>query len=1087
MDPYEQYLADYEYENYLNQFHAENATNRATEISAPFAKSQEPLGPDMNQSFGQNVIRGAGQAPRALWDLGSQAIDFAQAPIQTIQDAGAEKTAQTVGGLAAGTAGAAALAPWGAELGTAIWPGVGTIAGGTLAGAAGFGGGLLGFDLATDLGSDAAGAVTPEGQSYLKPTEYYLHKFGYDLGQGVATGAITHAATAPFKAASGIADVFSKEGGEIRAAKRLDQLEPGYAGKIDQALATGERNPLSEMASLGELIDSDVLKNAERTIARLSPENYGRSAEKMSARNDAQLRWLDQIEQSDMTPADVQTLAQEGIQNKLALGQQELSAAEEAVRAKLGELAPRIDVSEAGGIMRGELLTGKESMRGQVQKAFEGIGEGVVDPTPALETANKLMPQYFKEVGAQPNSELVTLINSLSREAETSGLLDANGRPITKPATYTMQDVQALRSQALKIAQKGDPRSARVAGEIAESLKVVGDNAVQSGAVSPQEAASWIEGIAKRKEQGAIYESSATPTKGVLAKQPYGEFKIAESAIPSKFFKPGERGAKEAIQNYKRATGGSEQAMEPLYRYATDSFRQMAVDESGLINSKRASTWLRDYAASLNELPELKRILSDADQSQRFLNEKYGDLKRTKLEVENSALQYFLKADPEKAIGAMLSGDKMVKRTISTVDYLRRNSPEALSGLRRGVIEHLKAKAFKPTEASGIEDALVGGERFKGKVLGGTLVKELDRIRPALERSGLFTKSQLKGFDILYQNKNSQLSVEAARMPAGSDTVQNLTSMQALMQAGAKGFLRHSLAGYGRFLGVIEPIIKAIPESQFRAAFEEALLNPRYARDLMNKANARNIATSAEIVFSKQFEAAFGTSSPLAAFTTAAKIGGPMVEMAIPKKEKKIQIPKQYEVTAQKSFPTPAELMSPVAKGQLRKSSFNLDEFIASQSPEVQAGISVESNGDPTAISPKGAAGLMQLMPSTAQGIARDMAKATGNPIEVYRPLRAGMSEAEKRAAIDQNVRFGEFYYKQQLKKYGGDKTLAWAAYNAGPGAVDEAIKMAGSARDHTKVLDNLPTETRDYVKKLKRAGAIPDDVSEVISRLGIT
>ncbi len=97
----------------------------------------------------------------------------------------------------------------------------------------------------------------------------------------------------------------------------------------------------------------------------------------------------------------------------------------------------------------------------------------------------------------------------------------------------------------------------------------------------------------------------------------------------------------------------------------------------------------------------------------------------------------------------------------------------------------------------------------------------------------------------------------------------------------------------------------------------------------------------------------------------------------------------------------------------------------------VKAIISVESNCDPTAVSKKGAQGLMQLMPATAKSL------------NVERPLDPR-----------ENILGGVKYIKGLLASY-GDLKLALAAYNAGPGAVK---KHAG-----------IPPyrETIDYVAKV--------------------
>jgi soluble lytic murein transglycosylase len=120
-----------------------------------------------------------------------------------------------------------------------------------------------------------------------------------------------------------------------------------------------------------------------------------------------------------------------------------------------------------------------------------------------------------------------------------------------------------------------------------------------------------------------------------------------------------------------------------------------------------------------------------------------------------------------------------------------------------------------------------------------------------------------------------------------------------------------------------------------------------------------------------------------------------------------------------------------------------------------------ESMFDLQAQSHVGALGLMQLMPGTAEETAR----------------KAGLGYSKARLTSDPvyNITLGSLYIKQMLDRYDGNRTLAIAAYNAGPGRIDRFIKEIGDPRDpnvdEVDWIESIPIyETRNYVQRVTEA-----------------
>lgn len=872
MDPYDQYMADIAYEDYLSQVEQEDAVSRGA--------SSNFLGPDYEASVGSNVLKGVTDFPaatiegvKATHKFLNPVADYGRGgPVDTIsrdiEQTGGLNTAKTVGSIGAGTAAALKLGALGGKLGAIGGP-WGAALGGGLGGLIGFGAGMTGFDVLSDT---VTGDVQDAGN--------YIKDFGYNTGQNLIPGL---AAPAAGKLARSATRRFTKGGAQDTAAQALDDISPGYADKVDDAIKTNEAfpDPFFEQKSLAEIVDDPALKAYERTLVRTGPEAYGKGAQRYQARKDAQLSYLDDIESSDYIIDDAQDAIRKVLDDDVVGAQSRVSTAQQSADDAFAALPENIDTSEAGSIIRGQAQANLDDSLGKVRQAFDAAGDAELPLGDSLAQLNDVVEQYFpKNAGPRP-TEITSLLKRLKGEAG-SKLVDAQGAPIA-PTKFTIREIQKIRSDALKTAQGSDPRVNAVAGRIVQALDDVENNAVKLGAIDADNLAALEQGRSLRKEVGDIFEDTSVPTKAALRKQRYNRYALPESAVPGKFFIKGNKGAKESIRNYKRAVGSSPEALEPLYRHAATSFKDYVLKD-GKINTAKASRWIKEHGDALKELPELRSQLKNVDEAQALLEREFGSLARTQKEIESGALKFFLDADPDQAISKMLQGKNRVKKTISTVNFLKSKDPDALAGLRRGVIDYVKNE---PTI-------------FNTREVTGGAVSKWSQLRPALEKSKLFTKSQMKAFDWLYKDKVSQASIEKAKPYSGSDTAGNLSSLAALSKLNTRAFLRRKFAG-SKYFGQISTVIEAIPQSKFNAAIEEALLNPRYARDLMLKATNKNLTRNAERLFGVEISEALKSRGVLSNTKDTVKVGATFAPNVI----------NQPKLTAEQTFPDTQELLNP--------------------------------------------------------------------------------------------------------------------------------------------------------------------------------
>ena len=121
----------------------------------------------------------------------------------------------------------------------------------------------------------------------------------------------------------------------------------------------------------------------------------------------------------------------------------------------------------------------------------------------------------------------------------------------------------------------------------------------------------------------------------------------------------------------------------------------------------------------------------------------------------------------------------------------------------------------------------------------------------------------------------------------------------------------------------------------------------------------------------------------------------------------------------------------------------------------IYAIIKAESNFDEKANSTSNAKGLMQVLETTADDIAKDLGNYNMGDYDLYDP--------------ETNIMFGTKYFSYLLKDYSGNELLAMAAYNAGKGNIKRWIEN-GTIKADGSDIENIPyKETTTYVRKISR------------------
>lgn len=316
--------------------------------------------------------------------------------------------------------------------------------------------------------------------------------------------------------------------------------------------------------------------------------------------------------------------------------------------------------------------------------------------------------------------------------------------------------------------------------------------------------------------------------------------------------------------------------------------------------------------------------------------------------------------------------------------------------------------------------------------------KSVDRLAQLATGRGSITAQKVAGKEFL-ESRTAKLLMKSPDL---------ILAAIGGQQAGALGIFAGGIAGH--FIGTTAEQISRSAQGELKKIIVRALRDPEFARTLMKGADRAVSQKFAQVV----------------PRLLAAPLGNKSADRSLTGLERKQLSRKQPAGSDPSRTPTDQPQEAPPRTGKNAPSltptsyrpvsyspaprnfnkAFNsaydkAEEKLGMKTPKndslaplFKAVTAQESRGKPGAVSPKGATGLMQVMPDTAKEIAKDLG------IEKY---------DLKDPAI--NKMFGEHYLKKKLKAFHGDVELALASYNAGEERVRKWIRRYGPTWDDIK------------------------------------
>lgn len=569
---------------------------------------------------------------------------------------------------------------------------------------------------------------------------------------------------------------------------------PIIAKNMDEARALEEAIPGLEF-SYAEITGDPSLIKLQRAAAR-EPGRFAEDVLEQQTKNDKAIR---DFLKSKRPEGDIEeTLKAFGEQKEIA--ETGVEAAQKGLEKETGRLATGAGQLEAGQIMRAELEAAKAATKKEGKKLYKEIPQydwKTINASKLGDEADALTKPMNKLEDIQENvpwKQINRLKEVLADEGNIVSLKDLDGFQSEIKA-----EIRKLKSGGGEINERKISRLTQLNSKIESLIETASTAETPMGQQLKKARTFWKDEVIEKFKKGDIGEILAT--KG-------GGYRVKDSQIASRSFKPGPRG-QEAARKYKAAVGNSQKAMQAIEDAAKQDL--LASFPGGEITEGGLRRWLNRHKLSLKELG----LTSKFDNIKKA-REQLTDALKFQNDFNRSEASKLLNTDVQKAIVTALSGGNKGRAAANLMKQAGTNK-KAQAGLRNALDDYIL------DQAKNQETGMI------------TKIDTLDRVlktyQPAINALYQGDKEALKAWK--QASRAFRIAGRTRRSPlgGGSDTAENVLT-SAFKALGVTSGRIGSLVRM-----VLDPLKKQ-EANKINALVNHALLNPDYAYTLMLIADA---------------------------------------------------------------------------------------------------------------------------------------------------------------------------------------------------------------------------------------------------------